>query len=50
MAAEIAGLPEFLRGYGHVKERHLEEVKERESELLEAFRSGRKAPAKMAAE
>ena len=50
VAAEIAGLPEFLRGYGHVKERHLEEVKERESELLEAFRSGRKAPAKMAAE
>ncbi|MGI9373871.1 MAG: indolepyruvate ferredoxin oxidoreductase family protein [Hyphomicrobiales bacterium] len=50
IATEIAGLPEFLRGYGHVKERHLEEVKEREHELLEALRSGRKAPAKMAAE
>ena len=50
LAAEIAALPEHIRGYGHVKERHLEEVREQEAELLDAFRSGRKAPAKLAAE
>jgi indolepyruvate ferredoxin oxidoreductase len=51
LAAEIATIPEQIRGYGHVKERHLKAAKERESELLEAFRTGQtKVPAVLAAE
>jgi indolepyruvate ferredoxin oxidoreductase len=51
LAAEIASIPEQIRGYGHVKERHLGVAKERESELLEAFRTGKaKMPAALAAE
>ncbi|MGI9433249.1 MAG: indolepyruvate ferredoxin oxidoreductase family protein, partial [Geminicoccaceae bacterium] len=38
LAVEIASLPEQVRGFGHVKERHLNAVKARESELLQAFR------------
>jgi len=38
-ALEIAGLPEQIRGYGHVKERHIEAVKKREAELLHAYRN-----------
>jgi len=37
-AVGLASVPERIRGYGHVKERHLEEAKAREAELLEAFR------------
>jgi indolepyruvate ferredoxin oxidoreductase len=51
LAAEIAGIPEQIRGYGHVKERHLKQAKARESELLGAFRTGKaKVPAAIAAE
>jgi indolepyruvate ferredoxin oxidoreductase len=51
LAAEIASIPEQIRGYGHVKARHLKAAKERESELLNAFRTGKaKAPAVLAAE
>ncbi len=51
LAAEIAGVPEQIRGYGHVKERHLQQAKARESELLSAFRAGKaKMPAAIAAE
>ena len=39
LAVEIASIPEQIRGYGHVKERHLHEAKVREAALLEAFRS-----------
>ncbi len=39
LAVEIAALPEHIRGYGHIKERHLAEVKAREAELLAAFRT-----------
>ena len=42
LAAEIARIPEQIRGYGHVKEKHLAAAKAREAELLAAFR----APAK----
>ena len=38
IAVEIARLPEGIRGYDHVKERHLEGVREKETELLAAFR------------
>jgi indolepyruvate ferredoxin oxidoreductase len=34
LAAEIAGIPEHIRGYGHVKESHLHQAKARETELL----------------
>jgi indolepyruvate ferredoxin oxidoreductase len=38
-AAELARLPEQIRGFGHVKERHLRFTKQRESELLAALRA-----------
>ncbi|MGE0004713.1 MAG: indolepyruvate ferredoxin oxidoreductase family protein [Parvibaculaceae bacterium] len=51
LAAEIAAIPEQIRGYGHVKERHLKAAKDRESELLGAFRAGKaEAPKVLAAE
>jgi len=34
LAAEIARIPEEIRGYGHVKERHLRNAKEKEARLL----------------
>ena len=34
LAAEIAHIPEEIRGYGHVKERHLRNAKEKEARLL----------------
>jgi indolepyruvate ferredoxin oxidoreductase len=40
LAVEIASLPEHIRGFGHVKERHLEEVSAREAELRAAYRAG----------
>ena len=39
LAVEIAGLPERIRGFGHVKDRALDQVKGQEAELLAAFRS-----------
>ena len=39
VAVEIAGLPEQIRGYGHVKERHIDAVKARETELLTSYRN-----------
>ncbi len=38
LAVEIASLPEHIRGFGHVKERHLKEAKQREADLLHCFR------------
>jgi indolepyruvate ferredoxin oxidoreductase len=38
IAVEIAAIPELIRGFGHVKERHLADAKAREAELLEQFR------------
>ena len=38
LAVEIASIPDAIRGYGHVKARHLAEAKAREVELLAAFR------------
>ena len=34
LAAEIAAVPEHIRGYGHVKEAHLAKAKAREADLL----------------
>ncbi|MCC7113074.1 MAG: indolepyruvate ferredoxin oxidoreductase family protein, partial [Burkholderiales bacterium] len=37
-AVEIAAIPEHIRGYGHVKERHVKDAKARETVLLSKFR------------
>ena len=37
LAAEIASIPEHIRGYGHVKEAHLDKAKAREADLLAKF-------------
>jgi indolepyruvate ferredoxin oxidoreductase len=47
-AVAIATIPEEIRGYGHVKMRHLKAAKAKEAELLAAFRSPAPAPAKAA--
>jgi len=39
LALEIASIPEHIRGFGHVKRRHLDDAKRREAELLAAFRA-----------
>ncbi|MEN3278529.1 MAG: indolepyruvate ferredoxin oxidoreductase [Massilia sp.] len=36
-AVAIASIPEDIRGYGHVKERHLKAAKAKETQLLAAF-------------
>ena len=38
VAVAIASLPEQIRGFDMVKESHLEEVRQKQAELLEAFR------------
>ncbi|HEX6794500.1 MAG TPA: indolepyruvate ferredoxin oxidoreductase family protein [Casimicrobiaceae bacterium] len=43
LAVGLASIPEHIRGYGHVKERHLEEAKAREARLLERFRAAPQA-------
>jgi indolepyruvate ferredoxin oxidoreductase len=39
IAVDIASIPEHIRGYGHVKARHLEDSKKREAELLDLWRN-----------
>ena len=39
IAVDIASIPEHIRGYGHVKVRHLADAKKREAELLELWRN-----------
>ena len=43
LAVELASIPEHIRGYGHVKERHIADAKAREAVLLERFRRGPEA-------
>jgi indolepyruvate ferredoxin oxidoreductase len=38
-AVAIASVPEEIRGYGHVKERHITAAKKKEAEMLTAFRA-----------
>jgi len=40
LAAEIARIPEEIRGYGHVKERHLESARAKWNTLMAQWRSG----------
>ena len=39
LAVALASIPEKIRGYGHVKARHLEAAKREEADLLAKFRS-----------
>ncbi len=41
LAVQLAQIPEHIRGYGHVKDRHLKAAKAKEAELLAAFRGAR---------
>ena len=51
LAVEIASVPEGIRGYGHVKERHVAEAKTSEATLLDAYKAGKsRAPVFLAAE
>ena len=47
IAVDLASIPEHIRGYGHVKDRHLKDAKVREKALLAQLRDA-KAPAVMA--
>jgi indolepyruvate ferredoxin oxidoreductase len=38
VAVEIASIPEHIRGFGHVKERHISDAKSNEAALLTRFR------------
>jgi indolepyruvate ferredoxin oxidoreductase len=49
VAVALASVPEKIRGYGHVKERHLAAAKAEEAALLDQFRAG-SAPFLKAAE
>jgi indolepyruvate ferredoxin oxidoreductase len=44
LAVQIASIPEKIRGFGPVKERHLGAAKAEESALLAQFRAGEAAP------
>jgi indolepyruvate ferredoxin oxidoreductase len=39
LAVEIATVPEHIRGYGHVKETHLDKAKSKREQLLAAWRN-----------
>lgn len=43
LAVEIAEIPEHIRGFGHVKDRHLANAKAREAELLARLRAPQSA-------
>jgi indolepyruvate ferredoxin oxidoreductase len=40
LAAEIASIPEHIRGYGHVKEKHLARALKQQDELMAQWRNG----------
>ncbi|MCR9212188.1 MAG: indolepyruvate ferredoxin oxidoreductase family protein [Proteobacteria bacterium] len=44
LAIEIAEVPEHIRGYGHVKEQHLEGARTMRRDLLDRFHSGQSEP------
>ncbi len=39
-AVKLAKLPEKIRGYGHIKERHIEQIANEKAQLLASFRAG----------
>jgi indolepyruvate ferredoxin oxidoreductase len=48
IAVAIAGLPEAIRGFGHVKARNAEAARQKREELLGRWRILRQSPAKAA--
>ena len=48
-AVALAAIPDKIRGFGHIKLRHVEAAKKEEAALLARFRSG-EPPLAMAAE
>jgi indolepyruvate ferredoxin oxidoreductase len=46
VAVELARIPEHIRGFGHVKEKHLKQAKQRERILLDTFRNPAPKPQK----
>jgi indolepyruvate ferredoxin oxidoreductase len=50
LAVGLANIPEKIRGFGHVKARHLDVAKKEEAALLAEFRAGPKPEMKLAAE
>ena len=48
VAVDLASIPEHIRGYGHIKDRHLKDAKVREKALLAQLRDAKAAPAKAA--
>ena len=46
IAVELASIPELIRGYGHVKDRHLKVAKAKEAELVAAYRGAKPADAR----
>jgi indolepyruvate ferredoxin oxidoreductase len=49
VAVDLASIPEYIRGYGHIKDRHLRDAKVREAALLEQLRSAKPTAAKASA-
>jgi len=49
LAVELARIPEQIRGYGHVKDRHLKAVREKQADLLAAFRAAQPETARVVA-
>jgi indolepyruvate ferredoxin oxidoreductase len=47
-AVALASLPEDIRGYGHVKERHLEKARAKWTQLLGAWRANAAGAARAA--
>ncbi len=41
IAVDLASIPEFIRGYGHVKHRHLEAAKVKEAGLVAMYRAAK---------
>ncbi|MGU9981034.1 indolepyruvate ferredoxin oxidoreductase family protein [Phreatobacter sp. HK31-P] len=50
LAVGLASIPEKIRGFGHVKARHLDVAKKEEAALLAEFSAGPKPEVKLAAE
>jgi indolepyruvate ferredoxin oxidoreductase len=48
LAVEIASVPELIRGYGHVKLRHLKQAQKQRAELLQKFNAAPEQTAKAA--
>src|SRR4029453_8797810 len=50
VAVDLASIPEYIRGYGHVKDKHVKDAKVREAALLAQYRAAPLAPAGAKAE